>query len=70
MSALRRLLRFLVLVGIAFAGLVVYRRRSASRRERVDLYYEDGSLVSLPQGSDGAASVLRPASEALRAARS
>jgi hypothetical protein len=70
MSALRRLLRFLVLVGIAFAGLVVYRRRSASRRERVDLYYEDGSLVSLPQGSDGAARVLRPASEALRAARS
>ena len=54
MRALRRLFGFLILVGVAFAGLVVYRRRFAARRERVDLYYEDGSLVSLEQGSDGA----------------
>ena len=70
MRALRRLFGFLILVGVAFAGLVVYRRRFASKRERVDLYYEDGSLVSLEQGSDGANGVLPLASDVLRAARS
>ncbi len=68
MRALRRLFGFLILVGVAFAGLVVYRRRFASRRERVDLYYEDGTLISLEQ--DGAAGVLPLASDVLRAARS
>jgi hypothetical protein len=67
---LRRLLGFLVVVGVAFAGLVFYRRRFASRRERIDLYYEDGSLVSLEQGSDGADGMLALASGVLRAARS
>jgi hypothetical protein len=69
MRALRRLFGFLILVGVAFAGLVVYRRRFASRRERVDLYYEDGSLVSLEQGANGASGVLPLASDVLRAAR-
>jgi hypothetical protein len=69
MRALRRLFGFLILVGVAFAGLVVYRRRFASPRERVDLYYEDGSLVSLEQGANGAAGVLPLASDVLRAAR-
>ena len=70
MRALRKLLGFLTLVGIAFAGIVVYRRRFASRRERVDLYYEDGSLDSYEQGSDGADSLLPLAHDVLRAARS
>jgi len=52
--ALRRLFGFLMLVGVAFAGIVAYRRRFAARRERIELYYEDGSLVSLDEGSDGA----------------
>lgn len=69
MRALRRLFRFLVLVGVAFAGIVLYRRRFLSRRERVDLYYEDGTLVSLEQGSDGAAPLLSHAYDAVRAAR-
>jgi len=68
--ALRKLLGFLMLVGIAFAGVVVYRRRFAARRERVDLYYEDGSLASYEQGSDGAESLLPLAHDVLRAARS
>jgi len=68
--ALRRLFGFLLVVGAAFAGLVVYRRRFASRRERLDLYYESGSLVSLEQGSDGADGMLPLASDVLRAARS
>jgi hypothetical protein len=67
--ALRRLVGFLLLVGVALAGLVVYRRRFLSRPERVDLYYEDGSLASVEQGSDGADGVLSLASDVLRAAR-
>ena len=70
MRALRRLFGFLLLVGVAFAGLVFYRRRFAPRRERVDLYYESGSLISLEQGSDGADGMLPLASDVLRAARS
>jgi hypothetical protein len=67
---LRRLFGFLVLVGVAFAGIVVYRRRFLTRRERVDLYYEDGSLTSFEEGSDGAGRLLPLAHDALRAARS
>jgi hypothetical protein len=66
---LRRLFRFLVLVGVAFAGIVVYRRRFLTRRERVDLYYEDGSLVSVEEGADGAPMLLGYAHDAVRAAR-
>ncbi len=69
MRALRKLFGFLTLVGIALAGIVVYRRRFAARRERVDLYYENGSLVSLDDGSDGAARLLPLARDVLRAAR-
>jgi hypothetical protein len=67
---LRRLFSFLALVGVAFAGIVVYRRRFLTRRERVDLYYEDGSLTSLEEGSDAAGRLLPLAHDALRAARS
>ena len=70
MRALRRLLGFLMLVGVAFAGIVVYRRRFAARRERIDLYYEDGSLVTFDQGSDGASRLLPLAHDTLRAAHS
>jgi hypothetical protein len=68
--ALRKLFGFLLLVGVAFAGIVVYRRRFLNRRERVDLYYEDGTLVSLEEGSDGAGQLLPLAHDALVAARS
>ncbi len=43
---MRRLSVLLALVA-AFAGAVLARRRGAARRERVDLYYDDGSMVSL-----------------------
>lgn len=70
MRALRRLLGFLALVGIAFAGIVVYRRRFVARRERIDLYFENGSLLSFEQGSDGGARLLPLAHDVIRAARS
>ena len=44
----------LVTIGTV-AGSVLYRRRSARRFERVELYAEDGSMISLAEGSaDGA----------------
>jgi hypothetical protein len=55
---------------VAFAGIVVFRRRFLARRERVDIYFEDGSLVSLEQGSDGAATLLPHAHDVVSAARS
>jgi hypothetical protein len=66
---LRKVFGFFALVGIAFAAIIVYRRRLASRKERVDLYYEDGSLVSLEEGSAGAERLLTLAHDALAAVR-
>jgi hypothetical protein len=42
---------FLLVVLGTLAGTVMYRRRSARRLERVELYAPDGSMVSLPDGS-------------------
>jgi hypothetical protein len=64
--------RLFTLLGVA-AGLVVgtllYRRSGRSRRERVDLYFDDGSMVSLNDGSPGADRLLPVARRALSAAR-
>ena len=48
-----------VLGGVAglLAGAAFLRRRSAPR-ERVDLYFEDGSMVSLADGSPDAARLI------------
>jgi hypothetical protein len=35
------------------AGTMLYRRTVQARRERVELYYEDGSMVSLGERSAG-----------------
>jgi len=62
----RRLVAFLALVGGAAAGFQLFKRfGSDHRRTRVDLYYEDGSLVSLTDAE--AAPLLARAREALRA---
>ncbi len=42
----------LVLVAGSVAGSALYRRRSARRLERVELYGDDGSMVSLPESSE------------------
>jgi hypothetical protein len=65
----RVLTGFLLTVG-SLAGTVFYRRRAARRRERVDVYYEDGSMVSLAEGSPEAATVLPIARRILDTARS
>ena len=48
-------------------GGLLYRRRAARRRERADLYFGDGSIVSLT-GSNDAEPLLRHARDLLDAA--
>jgi hypothetical protein len=43
----RRLLTGMMLAAGSLAGSVLYRRRAARRRERVDVYAEDGSMASI-----------------------
>ena len=52
----------------SFAGTIFYRRRSARNRTRVDLYFDDGSMVSLPETSPEALRLLPLARDVLRAA--
>lgn len=59
---MRRLLALLVLVG----GPVLYlARRSARRQERVHLYYDDGSMVTVERTRPEAERLLTLAHEAL-----
>jgi len=64
----RRLLTGFLLAAGSLAGTVLYRRRAARRRERVDLYYEDGSMTSLTEGSSDAQTVLPLARRVLETA--
>jgi hypothetical protein len=54
----------------AVAATVLLRRRAAARRERVDLYFDDGSMLSLAEGTGDAERLLPLAREVLRAAGS
>jgi hypothetical protein len=65
----RKLLTGLLLGAGSLAGSVLYRRRAARRRERVDLYFDDGSMISLTEGNLDAERLLPIAREALRASR-
>ena len=56
-----------VLLG-TLAGVVLFRRRAA-RRERVEIYFADGSLVTLTEGSPDGERLLAPARAILAAAR-
>ena len=64
----RKVFTGLALVGSA-AGAVLFRRR-ARRRERVDVYFEDGSMVSLLDGSPEASTVLPLARRILESTQS
>lgn len=55
----------MILLAGSLAGSVLYRRRSARRLERVELYAEDGSIVSLLEGSDDLEHVLSLARDCL-----
>ena len=66
---MRRLLGLAALVGFALAVASFVRRGAGRRRERVDLYYDDGSMVSLQDGSPESERLLALGRDALRAAR-
>jgi len=51
------------------AGSVLYRRTIARRRERVDVYFDDGTMLTLVEGSPEAEDALSIARDALAAAR-
>ena len=51
------------------AGSVLYRRSTARRRDRVDVYFDDGSMVSFVDGSPEAEKLLPIARDVLSAAR-
>ena len=57
---------FLLAAG-SLAGTVLARRRAARRRERVDLYAEDGSMLSLIEGTPEAERLLPIAYRLLQA---
>ena len=65
----RKLVAIGALVAGWLVGLALFRRASTRRRERVDLYFEDGSMQSLGDGTPEADRLLPLAREALRAAR-
>jgi len=66
----RKLVGFFCLVVGLVAGAVAYRRRFGGRREGADLYYGDGSIVSIAGGSPEGDELLPLARDVLRAARS
>ena len=64
--------RLLALLGFAtgvFAGSVVFRRQFGKRRDRVEVYYDDGGRVSYVDGAPEAATLLDAARDALHAVR-
>jgi hypothetical protein len=64
--------RFTVLLAFAggfFAVGALLRRTTGRGRERVDLYYADGSMKTLADGSVDASRLLALAREAIHAAR-
>ena len=65
-------MRRLLALGVAgaAAGSALWRRRGGAPAERVDLHFEDGSMVSLPTASEDAERLLGLARDVLAAARS
>jgi hypothetical protein len=56
----------MLLAAGSVAGSLLYRRRAARHRERVDLYAADGSMVSVADGAPDAVPLLALARELVR----
>jgi hypothetical protein len=65
----RRLFALAGLASGALAGTAAYRRWFGGSRERLDLYFDDGSFVTFDAGSAEAARLLPLAHQVLAAAR-
>ena len=66
----RRLLRIVGFAGGALAGKVMYRRWFGGGRERVDVYFDDGSFVTFAGRSPEAARLVPLAQRVVGAVRS
>ena len=66
---MRRLTVLLAFAGGFFAVAALLRRTTGGGRERVDLYYADGSMKTLADSSADATRLLGLAREAIHAAR-
>ena len=64
----RSIAALLGIIGGMLAGAAFIRRKVA-HRERADLYFEDGSMLSLANGSPGADRMIPPAREVIRNTR-
>ncbi len=64
----RRLFALAGFAGGALAGTVAYRRWLGGDRERLDVYYEDGSFVTFGAGSAEGARLLPLARQVLAVA--
>jgi hypothetical protein len=64
----RSVAAILGILGGLLAG-AAFIRRQAAQRERADLYFEDGSMLSLTNGSPGAERLLPLAREVIRKAQ-
>ena len=69
MTFVRRLFGLAALAALAVGAAVVVRRRVGGRRDRVDLYYEDGSMTTLEDDAAEALPLLGYARDALAASR-
>jgi hypothetical protein len=58
--------KLLALVVLAVVALLYFNRRRDERRERVNLYYDDGSMVTLERGLPGSERLLELARASLR----
>ena len=65
----RKVVILLALVAGWILAVTLYRRASPARRQRVDVYFDDGSMLSVDEGTPEAARLLPLARDAIRAAR-
>jgi len=64
-TALRKSLTIVMLLAGSLLGSIFYRRRSAHRKERVELYAGDGTMASLADGTADAERMLALARDVL-----
>ena len=66
----RRLAAFVAALGALAGAAALWRRRSGAGRDRVDVYFADGSMVSFAEGTDEAVRLFPIARRLLAQARS
>ena len=66
---MRRSMAALLGVGGGMLAGAAFIRRQGAHRERADLYFEDGSMLSLTNGTPGAARLLPLARDVIRKTR-